>query len=576
MEKRHVIRKNSGQAALIAVIFMMAIMLSAIFGVILLSLKEARVAGNNYKSRNSFFAAEAGIDDAIYRLLRGKNLSSSYAVSLNGATADINVTNVSNNTRRIISSGDASGANRALSAEIVTGTDNVNFFYGVQVGDGGLLMGNNAVVNGNIYSNGNIEGDNGAVVTGDVVVAGGISGNPSVEATTTDSNFSFATVAGNRDAAQSFTANATDRLNKISVYLGKAGSPSGNITLKIAADNGGKPATGNLASATIANSSVGATPSWIDVSFSSPPNLTNGAKYWIVLDYGSSSAVNYWNWKKDSADGYADNTGRYTSDCCSGNPVWTNAGGDLNFRTWIGGVNTKIDGLTIGTSTAGTAHANLFVNITVRGSVCPNQYCFIENPPREELPISDGVILDWKAAAAAGGTTAGDVIISGTQTIGPRKITGKLTVSNGATLIVGGTIWVVGDIVFDNLSIIKLAPEYDSFSGVILSDSKIDVKNNSVFSGSGEVGSHMMVLAAKDSIDEEIINVDNNSEGVIYYAGKGRIKFSNNGVAKEATSYGLILDNNATITYESGLANVNFSSGPAGGWDIIEWKEIIP
>ena len=214
MEKRHVIRKNSGQAALIAVIFMMAIMLSAIFGVILLSLKEARVAGNNYKSRNSFFAAEAGIDDAIYRLLRGKNLSSSYAVSLNGATADINVTNVSNNTRRIISSGDASGANRALSAEIVTGTDNVNFFYGVQVGDGGLLMGNNAVVNGNIYSNGNIEGDNGAVVTGDVVVAGGISGNPSVEATTTDSNFSFATVAGNRDAAQSFTANATDRLNK--------------------------------------------------------------------------------------------------------------------------------------------------------------------------------------------------------------------------------------------------------------------------------------------------------------------------------------------------------------------------
>ena len=576
MEKRHVIRKNSGQAALIAVIFMMAIMLSAIFGVILLSLKEARVAGNNYKSRNSFFAAEAGIDDAIYRLLRGKNLSSSYAVSLNGATADINVTNVSNNTRRIISSGDASGANRALSAEIVTGTDNVNFFYGVQVGDGGLLMGNNAVVNGNIYSNGNIEGDNGAVVTGDVVVAGGISGNPSVEATTTDSNFSFATVADNRDAAQSFTANATDRLNKISVYLGKAGSPSGNITLKIAADNGGKPATGNLASATIANSSVGATPSWIDVSFSSPPNLTNGAKYWIVLDYGSSSAVNYWNWKKDSADGYADNTGRYTSDCCSGNPVWTNAGGDLNFRTWIGGVNTKIDGLTIGTSTAGTAHANLFVNITVRGSVCPNQYCFIENPPREELPISDGVILDWKAAAAAGGTTAGDVIISGTQTIGPRKITGKLTVSNGATLIVGGTIWVVGDIVFDNLSIIKLAPEYDSFSGVILSDSKIDVKNNSVFSGSGEVGSHMMVLAAKDSIDEEIINVDNNSEGVIYYAGKGRIKFSNNGVAKEATSYGLILDNNATITYESGLANVNFSSGPAGGWDIIEWKEIIP
>lgn len=572
-----------GQAALISVIFMMVIMLSAVFGIIALSLKEVRVAGENSRSRNSFFAAEAGIDDAVYRLKRGKNLSSSYSVSLNGATANIDVTNISSNERNITSAGDASGSNRSLAVNLITGTTDVSFFYGVQVGDGGLEMENNAAITGNVYSNGNVEGDSGATISGDVIVAGGIASAPSIEWATQNSDFFFATASGNRDAAQSFTANVTDRLNKVSVYLGKVGSPSGNITLKIAADNGNKPATGNLASAIIANSSVGANPSWIDVAFSSPPNLTSGTKYWIVLDYGSNSAVNYWNWRKDSSDSYANNTGKYTSNCCSGNPIWSDVGGDLNFRVWIGGINTKIDGVTIGSSSSGAGHANLFINTIIHGSACPNQYCFVENPPREEMPISDGVIQDWKDAAAAGGACVpptcdvlGNLNVSGTKTIGPMKIPGNLTVTNGATLNVSGTIWVAGDINMSNNCIVNLVPSYGGSSGIILTDGTIDVSNNCTFSGSGTSGSYIMLLNAKNAQASNVINVSNNSLGVIYYATNGKIHFSNNATAKEATGYGISMDNNSTISYESGLANVNFSSGPAGGWDIIDWKEIIP
>ncbi|KKT91018.1 MAG: hypothetical protein UW93_C0014G0001, partial [Parcubacteria group bacterium GW2011_GWC1_45_13] len=46
--------------------------------------------------------------------------------------------------------------------------------------------------------------------------------------------------------------------------------------------------------------------------------------------------------------------------------------------------------------------------------------------------------------------------------------------------------------------------------------------------------------------------------------------------AKEATAYGIILNNEAIITYESGLANVNFYSGPSGGWNIESWAEVVP
>ncbi|MGH9857824.1 MAG: hypothetical protein ACRD4B_08275, partial [Acidobacteriota bacterium] len=71
-----------------------------------------------------------------------------------------------------------------------------------------------------------------------------------------------------------------------------------------------------------------------------------------------------------------------------------------------------------------------------------------------------------------------------------------------------------------------------------------------------------------------VMTISNNSAGVIYYAPRGKLHFSNNATAKEATAYGIELDNQATITYESGLQNTTFSSGPAGGWDITSWQEV--
>ncbi|MBI2023225.1 hypothetical protein HYT01_01520 [Candidatus Giovannonibacteria bacterium] len=573
-KKEQALRQYSGQAALIAVIFMLGILLSLVFGVASLAMSEARVAEKNLASRHSYFAAEAGIEDAMYRLKSNKILSSTFTVSLGSAEASIIVDTPSAEKRIISASGDASEAVRNLRAEATIGTQTVNFFYGLQVGDGGLQMSNNAIINGNVYSNGNITGNNGVRITGDAVVAGGINASPSVEWNAQDSNLFFATASSNIDAAQSFTANASDRLNKVSVFLGKVGNPSGNITIKIANDNGGKPATGNIASATIANSLVGVTPSWIDIAFPSPPNLTSGTKYWVVLDYGSSNASNYWNWKKDGTDGYANNTGKYTSNCCSGNPTWTNAGGDLDFRAWIGGTNTKIESVTVGSASSGTARANIFTSTTVHGSACPNQYCIIDNPPRAEMPIPDGMIQDWKDEAAAGGTINGDYTVSDSQSLGPKKITGNLNASNGATINVTGTIWVVGDVDISNGSIVKLASSYGTKSGVLITDNIADIHNNAIFQGSGQAGSYVMLLSTKNAPASDVIEVDNGSTGVIYYAANGRIRFHNNAAAKEAIAYGIDLDNNSVITYESGLANVNFASGPSGGWEIDSWKEV--
>ena len=569
---------DKGQAALVGIISLILISLVVADGFTSLGVRQEYSSRNFLDSLRTYAAAESGIEDGLYRIKSGKNVPSSFNFSVGSSTAQVNISSVSSSQKEITSSGALSQSTRNLKASVTTGTG-TDFRYGVQVGDGGITMGNGAKVVGNVFSNGSIIG---GVVTGDATVAGGINNNPSVEWITEDVDQFFATTSASQDIAQSFVANNTGKANRVGVYLAKVGVPTADITLRLTADNGGKPSTVSLASVIIPRATVGATPSWITASFSSAPTVTNGVKYWIVLDYSVNSPINHWAWRKDSVNGYVGNTGRYANNWSSGTAAWVDTGGDLAFEVWIGGVNTKIDSVTIGDATSGSGHANLFVGSTIHGSSCPNQYCVVENPAREELPLSDGLIQDWRDEATAGGVCAPPVCDSSgnfnltnnaVATTGPIKIPGDLTISNGARLNLSGTVYVEGNITLSNNCVIRLVQDYGPSSAVFLTDGNAVVSNNCIFSGSGTAGSYIMLLSAKNATTSTVMTISNNSSGVIYYAGKGKINFSNNATAKEATAYGIDLSNNAVITYETGLANLNFSSGPSGGWNINSWRE---
>lgn len=558
---------QSGYAALTAILIIIFSSLTIIGGLTFFAVQEAGVNRAFVKSVAARAVAEAGIEDGTYRILAGKHIDSSEPLAVGSDSTTISVATVGNQ-RTVSSKGIRGSIQQNLETRVDVTTTGASFHYGVQVGDGGITMGNGAQVNGNVYSNGSISG---GTVTGDATVAGGITTDPQLQWATNNANQFFATSTASRDIAQSFTAPVAGALNKVSVYLAKIGIPASNITLRITKDSGGKPdRNGELANGTIALSQVGTAGSWIDVSLASPPALTNGTKYWIVLDYGANSATNYWNWRKDTTDGYAGNTGRYADDWSSSLATWVNAGGDLSFRVWVGGINTSISDATVG----GTGHANLFVNDTIGGASCPNANCIVENPPHQDMPISDGVIQDWRDEAAAGGAINGNYTVSGSQSLGPTKINGNLKVNGGATLTVTGTIWVTGTLETENNTTVKLSSGYGVNSGVIVSDGTVDVSNNTTMSGSGNAGSYVIVVGAKNDLAGQVMDISNNSTGAIYYAPHGRIHFNNNATAKEVSGYGFDMDNNATVTYESGLANANFSSGPSGGYAIEYWKQV--
>jgi len=521
--------------------------------------------------------AEGGVDYAIQQL----NLGGAYLGSSNQALGEGVFTVIvsgSGNSRVIESTGYIPNAiNPVAKRRIVVNAqlngDNAQFFYGLQVDGGGLVMNNNAGIVGNVYSNGNIVGAPGTYITGDAAVAGGINDTPSQSLETNDSDQFFSTSSANRDLAQSFIASDTGTVTRIGVLLGKVGNPTNAIVVRLLNDANGQPGTASLASGTL-TATVGVTPSWINVSFDNAPSVVSGTKYWITLDTGSSSSTDNWDWRKDTTNSIANSASKYTSNWNTGSASWTDTGGNLDYRVWIGGFATKIDSMTIGSNTTGTGRANSFINTKIHGSNCPNQYCVVENPPAVPLPISDGVIQDWKNEAIAGGVQS-SYSLSGAGSLGPKEINGDLTVGLGGILNVTGSLYVTGNIDLSNNCTIKLDPSYGTGSGVIVADGTINVSNNCLFQGAG-VGSYIILLTTKDAKNAVSMTISNNSAGVVYYAGKSQITFANNSSAREATAWGINLSNNVTITYEIGLSSVYFSGGPGAGWGIQagSWREI--
>lgn len=211
---------------------------------------------------------------------------------------------------------------------------------------------------------------------------------------------------------------------------------------------------------------------------------------------------------------------------------------------------------------------------------------FINSQPNEiepkDLPISSEQINEWKQQAADGGVINNDVSLdSETSSLGPIQIgtvssPKNLTVTNNSQLEVRGTIYVTGNINFNNNVVIELDEDsYGPFSGVIIADGGITVENNAILRGSGELGSYILILSTNNSLDPNnpAINVGNNALGAIFYTTSGLIFLSNNMEAREITGYKIRIENNAEIEYESGLQDSIFSSGPGASWQVKSWKE---
>lgn len=426
--------KEKGFAAYLLAILVMVIMLAIMTSLSFLIFNQQKIAGNITRSNQSYILAEAGIEDVLHRVKSGIPWSSSYSFGNGQTLISVEVSEDVGGYKTIVATGDVAGRIRKVQVVFGLSSANVEFHYGVHVGDLGLIMRSNSIIHGNVFSNGPIAGASNARVYGDVISSG----------------------------------------------------PNGEIDrINIRDDEGG----------------------------------------------GSAWAVSLKNCNIDK-DAY------YTT--ISSCPV---GGDEFSPEPWV---------------------------------------------EPEELPIDQETIDNWKLVAESGGTISGYSLGgNSTDSLGPKKIVGNMEMDSNAVLTVTGTLWVTGDLNLTSNSILQLDPGYGPDGGVIVVDGKISVSSNITFCGSegykqiGECNpssgsSYLMALSTKSSQDSSDLAIESNSatETAIFYANNGFIQLNSNSNVKEVTSFGLIMDSNAIITYETGLANVRFSSGPGAGWDVLSWIEI--
>ncbi len=189
---------HEGQALFTAVIFFLFISLAVVMGLASSAVKSSKISLDLLSAKKSYFIAESGTEDAVYRVIKGKKYSAEEVVNLDGSFATTTIVAAGSNVT-VESTGNVS-KNVRKTRELLSNESGVSFHYGVQVGNGGLEMENTSGVIGNVYSNGTIEGAGSNLIKGDAVSAGASGSTSGVHATSSAYAHSISNSTIDKDA----------------------------------------------------------------------------------------------------------------------------------------------------------------------------------------------------------------------------------------------------------------------------------------------------------------------------------------------------------------------------------------
>lgn len=585
---KKLLKNSQGQAVLLMVLLVTAVILVLIVSVGFLTYNDLKTIDTQLSSTQSYYAAEAGIEDAVYRIGKGKTFATgNYNLVIDQSAV---TWNISGPPYVITSAGNTQNRIRKLQADLGGGgTTTISFNNAIQAGYGGVDI-NPTAVYGDIYSNGPIFGVNSDVVTGSITSATFIdhaNDSPFSPPNTID----FRNASTSQDLAQSFRVNSNVPVSTFQFYIRKTSLPT-SATVRLTTDNAGNPSTIVLRTGSLDSDLVGTSFSWVSVNIT-PVTLTPGVTYWVVIDSLTTSATRYYT---VGANNTYPTPATFPAQAKVGQQggAWNNTnpvGLDAYFK--IGAL-----GLIDDFAPTGDAWAHTVTNTDVEGTL----YCQIDDgsnnkacdttradPPPINLPISDAQIAAFKAQAEAGGTIVGDYVRDdGTHFLGPGKITGNMEISgsDSTNIILMGTVYVQGTISINGN--VRLDSSYGPSSGVLISDGFIDISTNGDLYGSGDPNSYLLLISTNDcdgnggtsptglpcGDDNSAIKVAQAGLTVIPYASRGKVTMSTSGeVAGLFGGYSVEIGTSVTVNYNSALGNITIPSS-GGGSTFNGWKEI--
>lgn len=564
---------------------MIAVMIFLVLSVVVVTGISAPIAFQVRNSnavlntRKSVNVADLVQDDALYRLNSGRSLPATIVLSLNDATATAQIADVGG-AKEIIAIGESGRTERQSKAVFSQGSG-VSINYGLQVGNGGLSMSGGPTIYGNVYSNGNISASGGSTITGSATVASYLSSTPFLENSTEGAPYGGIDVGKSNNVqliAQKFRSSSAEQITAISVYVQKTGAPA-NGTLKIYNNSGGSVGTSQIGSSgSMSASLVASSYGWVDIYPTSPISISANTDYWLTIEYQGSNA-NYYTFATNN-NTYGD--GEVMLKNKNGNKWGSYYQASPNtqdmYFALMSGETGSISGLTVNTD----ANAAVIDNSTVSGNLyCQqgsgnNKSCDTSQalPSSLAMPVSAANIQAWKDNASSGTTRNSSWTINGstsTTTPGAMKIIGDLNLNGGGILTLTGPLYVTGTISVSGGAQIKLDASYGNSDEVVVAN-RVSLSGGGTVTGNGQPGNYVLLVAEDSS--SNAISASGGTGSVVLVAPYGTITFSGGTSAKSAIANYMVMSGGTTLHYESGLADISFTNGPSGAWNVDSWKEI--
>ncbi len=602
MHQKNKTNTQSGAAIMLAVIFFLVISVIVLVGMASPVAYQIRNAADFVQSKQGFISSDTLNEEALYRLNKGRTLPATLILGFASGTSTALVTDI-NGAKQVISTG-ISGFFSRVSKSIFSQGDGISINYGIQVGNGGLNMSGGARVVGNVYSNGNIVGSGGPAITGTAVASASAQSEVTVGNTSANPiTVSVGETNATQDFAQSFTASTSSPQVLLRLYVKKVGWPA-NVTVSIRNNSNGKPGNTVLASTVFSAGQITDNFSWLGSYFNSPVTLVPGTVYWIVFDVSSSAAWAYYQTgvtnNSPMLAGDA-NAKFYTGQLSSGTWTAPNAGHDAMFELVSGDVSS-ISGVTVGSGGTGDAKAFIVTDSTVAGNLyCQtgtnnNKPCDTtqSSPSPLSFPISAGNIQSWQDSVVTGQTRSsswslsssnnistssirinGDLTISGDAQLavnGPLYVSGNVNISAGGRLYISGPVYIGGNLVLSGAGFIRIHNSVGGASLPVVVQGTVDLGASGALGGNGQAGSYAILVTKSTS--NSAVRVSGAAGTVLILAPYGRVTFDGGASAKAVVAHEIYMNGGSTVTYDSGLADIDFSSGPSGAWNVDSWKEI--
>lgn len=263
--------------------------------------------------------------------------------------------------------------------------------------------------------------------------------------------------------------------------------------------------------------------------------------------------------------------------------VASGEGVDFSFGLHVGSIGITMGS---GSSVAGSVFTNGSISGSSGSSIVGDAYAAgtISSPPsvsgtRETgvapVPLPELDLDYWRTQANINNNPyQGNLTLSGnSNTIGPRKIVGNLTLSSNALATVTGPIHVTGNLVINSNTDLYLDESFGSAGTMIVVDGTITFDSNAeIYATSANPKGYLLFASASSGTA-----VDLHSGSVLaalVYAPNGSVDVNSNSGARSIVAKGVTLASNAEIQYEVGLADSRFTTGPGGGFEISGWGEV--